>query len=440
MSSADNAKSSQQDTNYAALAKKSLVIGLIGLAVAAYGLITGVQSGDSRPVFAWLIGLSYWLNIGVGMLFLTMIWYLFDAGWPVIIRRQFEHALDGFKWLFLLFLPLLAIAHGWLGDDPGILWKWMNPANEIPAMGIATAPGETITVAEDAIYHHKEPYLNLGFFTVRVFLFFGIWIGLSAVMRRSSYNLDRTGDAKWAHLPRKVSTIGVLICALGSTFAAIDWFMAIEYHWFSTMYGVWFFAEGMRSSLAMTVVILFVLSTRGYLKGLVNQAHYYFVGSLMLAFTLFWAYISFSQYFLIYNANIPEETFWYNLRELTTHGEKNSWWWVSMSLIFLQFLVPFLCLLWYKTKVIPKRLLAVAIWMLVMHLIDIYWNILPGKDVDPSAEYGYSVREFTIAAWDIAMIVGVGGIMLWSFLRNAAREKPIPVRDPRILESINAHE
>lgn len=432
MSSANNGQTSNTSgVHYASLSKKAFVIGLIGIAIAAFGLVTGVQNGNSRPVFSWLIGISYWLNIGVGMLFLVQIWYLFDASWPVIIRRQFEHALDGFKWLGLLFLPLLAIAWGFGGADSGILWKWINPSAQIPG---------GMTVAEDVLYHHKTPYLNLEFFTLRVVLYFAVWIGLSSFMRKASFNLDKTGDPKWAHLPRKVSTVGVILCAFAATFAAFDWYMAIEYHWFSTMYGVWFFAEGMRSSLAMAVVMIFFLSTRGYLKGLVNQAHYYFLGSLMLAFTLFWAYISFCQYFLIYNANIPEETFWYNLRELTHAGTKNSWWYVSMALIFLQFLVPFMTLLWYKTKVTPKILCGVAVWMLIMHTIDLYWNILPGKDIDPTGTYDYVVRPFTVSIYDIAMLVGVGGIMLWSFLRSAAREKIIPTRDPRILESLNAHE
>lgn len=435
--------SSEQNSNltalsgvsYPKLSKISLLVGLVGLAIAGIAFVNGVQTGDQRPLFGWLIGLSYWLCLGVGMLFLTMIWYLFDAGWPVIIRRQYEHALEGFKWLFLLFLPLLAVAWGWNGaggwdGDPGLIWQWMNPDKEIVGGG---------TVAQDVLYQGKSAFLNVKAFTIGFFVFFGIWIGLSAVMRHSSYMLDKTGDIKYAKRPRLISTFGVIFCALGSTAAAIYWYMSIEYHWFSTMYGVWFFAESMRSALAASVVIIFVLSTRGYLKGMVNPSHYYFLGCLMLAFTMFWTYISFSQYFLIYNANIPEETFWYNLRELSHKGDKNSWWYVSMVLIFGQFLLPFLCLLFYKTKVIAKRLVVVACWMLLTHTIDVYWNILPGKVPDDSV-YGYHVREFSIQYYDVAMILGVGGIMVWSFLRNAARQKPIPVRDPRILESLNSHE
>ena len=426
-----NTPASTTHTDYASLRSKALIVALIGLAIAAYGLVNGVLTGDERPVFSWLIGISYWLNIGVGMLFFVMIFYLFDAGWPIIIRRQLEHALGGFKWLFLLFLPLIAVGWGMFGDDPGILWKWLNPDKMTPYGG---------TVSEDVLYQHKSAYLNAEFFTIRFFLYFAVWIGLSSLMRKCSYQLDRDPNTRWAHLPRRASTVGVILCALGSTFAAIDWYMSVEYHWFSTMYGVWFFAEGMRSCFAMIVVILFFLSTKGYLNGIVNQAHYYYMGSLMLAFTMFWAYISFSQYFLIYNANIPEETFWYNLRELHKDGSKNSWWYVSMALIFGQFLLPFLALLWYKVKVIPKLLLTVAVWMLIMHTLDIYWNILPGKSMDPSAHHGYSVRPFSVSVYDLAMIIGVGGLMLWSFLKSAAREKPIPIRDPRILESINAHE
>lgn len=428
---ASNEQVPVKGVSYPGLSRLSLIVGLAGVLVAAFGLVFGVLHGEARPVFGWLIGLSYWLDIGVGMLFIVMIFYLFDAGWPVVIRRQLEHALGGFKWLFVLFLPLLIIGWGGLGDDPGLLWKWMNPEKLVPG-------GHT--VAEDGLYQHKAAYLNLEFFTIRVVLFFMVWVGLAGFLRMCSYRLDSDPNLKWASWPRRVSAVGVPLCAFATTFAAVDWYMSIEYHWFSTMYGVWFFAEGMRSAFAMMVVMLFVLETRGYLKGLVNRAHYYFIGCLMLAFTMFWAYISFSQYFLIYSANIPEETFWYQLRELTLDGEKSNWWWVSMALIFGQFLVPFLALLWYKTKVIPKRLLAVAVWMLAMHLIDIYWNVLPGKTVDGEAKFGYVLRPFDVTLWDVAMLIGVGGLMLWSFLRNAAAHKPIPIRDPRILESIHAHE
>ncbi|MEE2988279.1 MAG: hypothetical protein VX372_01780, partial [Verrucomicrobiota bacterium] len=157
----------------------------------------------------------------------------------------------------------------------------------------------------------------------------------------------------------------------------------------------------------------------------------------MLAFTVFWAYISFSQYFLIYSANIPEETFWYNIREKNFDGGLNSWWWVSMGLIFGHFLTPFLLLLWYKTKVVIWRTVGVSVWILAFHLLDLYWNIIPGKLVAPDHGPGYIVRQFSVSIYDLSALVGVGGICIFAMSRSMKKAEPIPVRDPNILTSIN---
>ena len=272
---------SSTKTNYPDLARYALAVGFLGLAIALYGLVDGVSNGNQRPLFSWLIGISFWLNIGVGFLFITMIFYIFDAGWGVIIRRQYEHAIGGFKWLFIIFLPLIFIAHGVGGDfDVGLLWKWVNPN---------AYAGNNLTVAEDPLYLNKEPYLNLNAFTIRFCIYFAVWIGISWYLRRCSYLQDKDGDVKHTLNARKFSCVGLIMLALAGTFAAFDWYMSIEYHWFSTMYGVWFFAESMRSGFAFTVIIIYLLSTRGYLKGLITQAHFYLTGCAMLAFTLVWA-------------------------------------------------------------------------------------------------------------------------------------------------------
>jgi len=173
------------------------------------------------------------------------------------------------------------------------------------------------------------------------------------------------------------------------------------------------------------------------LKGLFNRGHRYDIGCMMLAFTVFWAYISFSQYFIIYNANIPEETFWYNIREKNFDGSVNSWWWVSMLLIFGQFLMPFLVLLWYKTKVVVWRSVAVSIWILSFTVLDLYWNIIPGKLVVPDHGEGYLVRQFSVTIYDIAALIGVGGVCIWVMCRSMKKTEPIPIKDPNIQNSIN---
>ena len=400
----------------------ALVVGLVCTLIALFGFYQGFQNADARPLMSWLIGIAFWLSIAVGMLFLTQIWYVFHARWPVIIRRQCEHFFSVFPILFVLFIPLLAVT---FTDHAGLLWKWLDGHNALPGHGM--------TVGQDPIYHWKQPYLNQGFFVLRAVGIFGVFIMIAGLLRKWSFNTDTTGDANNTNKARRLSAIGLFLCAGAATLGSIDWFKSLEYHWFSTMYGVWFFAASMRAALSAILIISVVLAAKGYLKGILQQAHRYDIGCMMLAFTIFWAYISFSQYFLVYNANIPEETFWYNLRE------QNGWWGISMALIFGHFLTPFLLLLWYKTKVVVWRTVAVASWILVFHVVDLYWNIVPGKLVNADG-HGYVVRPFTVSPYDIAAIVGIGGLCIWAFCRSMKKAEPIPVRDPNIAKSLNYSE
>jgi hypothetical protein len=404
----------------------ALVVGIIGIAIALFGFKQGWDNNDARPLMSWLIAFGFWLSIAIGMLFLTQIWYVFHARWPVIIRRQCEHCFSWFPYLLVLFLPLLAVI--FYHENPGLLWKWMDGTNQLPGHG---------TVGQDPLYTWKEPFLNINFFVIRVFMIFAVLIGVSALLRKFSFDTDKTGDINNTHKSRILSSLGLFLCSIAITMGSIDWFKALEYHWFSTMYGVWFFAACMRAALAVLVILTVILAAKGYLKGILKQAHRYDLACLMLTFTIFWAYISFSQYFLIYSANIPEETFWYNIREKNYDGSLNTWWWVSMGLIFGHFLTPFLLLLWYKTKVVVWRTVGVAVWILSFHLLDLYWNIVPGKQVVPDHGEGYIVRQFSITPFDIAALVGIGGICIFAMCRSMKKAEPIPIRDPNIQKSLD---
>jgi hypothetical protein len=294
------------------------------------------------------------------------------------------------------------------------------------------------TVGEDPLYSWKKPYLNIEFFVIRSLLVFGVFILFSTLLRKWSFDTDKTGNINNTHKARRLSAIGLFLCAGAATVGSIDWFKSLEYHWFSTMYGVWFFAASIRAATCAILIITVILAARGYLKGILKQAHRYDLGCLMLTFTIFWTYITFSQYFLIYSANIPEETFWYNIREKNYDGTLNSWWWVSMGLVFGSFLTPFLTLLWYKSKVVIQRTVAISIWILAFHLLDLYWNIIPGKLVNPDPHAaGYLVRQFSVNWVDLASLVGIGGVCVFAFCRSARKAEPIPIRDPNIEISIN---
>jgi hypothetical protein len=347
-----------------------------------------------------------------------MIHHIVDAGWSTVIRRQFEHGTTAFFWLFILFLPLLASI--WL--KPGFIWPWMDSTHILHG---------THTVGDDPLYLKKASFLNRNMFTGMTLAFFAGWIWLSSRLRKASFTQDGDGAAKWTFMNRKTAAFGIPINALALSFAAIFWMKSLEYHWFSTMYGVWFFANCMRAALAMGVVITFWLYHRGDYKGIFNTNQLHCLVALAFAFVVFWAYVTFSQYFLIWNANVPEETFWYNIRE---HGD---WIYVGMLLLFGHFFVPFLSWLSYRRKSTLKPALVISVWVATIILVDLCYNVLPAlKDEHDQPLPFLSVRLL----WVLSSVIGVGGICIWSYLRSFATAKIIPIRDPRIVESLTHHE
>lgn len=408
-----------------------LIIGIIGLVIAVFGMISGLQEGNGRGGLSWLLGFSFWFSMLIGMLFLVQISYVFDAGWSTIIRRQMEHFLGAFPWLMVLLLPVVALPFV-IGDDPGAVWKWLNLDKVVPG-------AHPVEVKNDPLYLHKAGYLNQTFFFVRLVIYFVIFSGLAFLLRKHSFTNDFQPDPKHYSACRKISGAGLFVTPMAMTFAIFDLMMSLSYHWFSTMYGVWFFALSIRVALAGTVILCFFLSTRGGLKGIFNKSHYYFLGCLCLAFTIFWAYISFSQFFLIYNANIPEETYWYNMRQMNADGSFNQWWWVGLSLVFCMFLFPFLFLLRHKSKVVPSNLVFICSWILFFAIIDLYFNVVPAQKAADNI-LGYKVTPFLSGymLFDLAALVGIGGIVIWVALRSMAKTYPIPIHDPRVRESIGS--
>jgi hypothetical protein len=404
-------------------AGKALVIGLIGLALTGVGFAV---SGAHAAALSYLVGLTFWTAIAIGMLMWTMIHHIFDASWSVLLRRQFEHGISAFPWLGLLFAPLVIAS--WMGTHD-IIWPWMNEAGAVH--------GGHGTIGEDVLYVKKAAFLNLNMFTGMTIGFFAIWMWLSARLRKASFAQDLDGDLKWTRMNRKTAAFGIALTAVTLTLASIYWIKSLEYHWFSTMYGVWFFANCVRGALGIGVLIMIWLLARGDYKGILNTNHFHSVGQLIFAFTVFWAYVTFSQYFLIWNANVPEETFWYNLREIHADGTPSQWKYVGMLILFGHFVLPFLYLLSYKNKIIPSRIKLIVIWTLAMVLVDLCYNILPAlKDGhgDPLPFLSLNL------VWVLTSVIGVGGICVWSYLRSFPTQKLIPIRDPRIGECLTHHE
>jgi hypothetical protein len=398
------------------LANKALTAGLVGIVATLAGVAV---SGAHTVATAYLVGVGFWTAIAIGMLMMILIHHIFDAQWSTVLRRQYEHGIAAFPWLLLLFSPLIIAS--FVGSHD-LVWPWMNPDHQVNTLH---------TVKTDVLYEKKSAFLNVPLFTILSLVAFGSWIWIAARLRKASFTQDTDGDPKWSKMSGRTAGFGIPVVALTLTLGAIYWFKSLEYHWFSTMYGVWYFANCMRGALSFGVIILIGLYNRGDLKGILKTDHLWAIGQLMLAFTVFWAYISFSQYFLIWNANVPEETFWYNLREV------GDWWYVSLFLVFGNFLLPFLLLLSYRFKVTHVTARRIAALILFVIFVDLCYNILPAlKD-----GAGNPIPFFSInLVWAVTSVVGVGGIAVWAYLRDFPKTKLIPIRDPRIGECLNHHE
>lgn len=403
---------------------KALGVGIAGIVLTIIGLF--VSDGHAVAI-SWLIGVTFWTAIAIGMLMLVMIHHILDASWSVVFRRQFEHGLAAFPWLALLFAPLVIVS---LTGTHDYIWNWMNLEHVIHG-------GHT--VGHDPLYVKKAGFLNLPMFIAMTALCFIVWIWLSARLRKASFTQDTDGDIKWTLMNRKTAAFGLALGAVTLTLASIYWIKSLEYHWFSTMFGVWFFANCVRGALAIGVLWILHLYNRGDLKGVLNTNHLYSAGMLIFAFTVFWAYVTFSQYFLIWNANVPEETFWYNLREITKEGAPSQWKYVGMFILFGHFLFPFLYLLSYKNKIIHGRIKFIVLWTLFTIIIDLIYNIAPALKADHG--HGDPLPFLSInLLWTATAIIGVGGVFFWAYLKSFPKTKLIPIRDPRITECLTHHE
>ena len=379
-----------------------------GAAVIGVTALVAVLLGDEARrqfAFSYLLSLCFFLSITLGALFFVMIQHLTRAGWSVVVRRLAENVTQAFLPLGVLFLPiLLAVA---LGNDD--LYPWVT--------------GERIPAGEQALLAHKVPYLNRPFFLVRGLVFFAAWIGLARFFYRHSTRQDEDGNPQHTIEMQKVATWGIAVFALTLTFAAIDWIMTLYPVWFSTMWGVYFFAAGVFGFYAVLPIYAMILQSLGKLKPAVTVEHYHDIGKLLFGFMCFWAYIAFSQYFLIWYANVPEETVWYAVRQ--SHG----WQFISLLLVAGHFAIPFLGMMSRWVKRSRPALFGWAAAMLVMHWLDMYWMIMPNlHDKMP-----------WVGPFDVVCLLGVGLVVVATVVKATAAHNLLPVRDPWLKESLAFH-
>ena len=280
----------------------------------------------------------------------------------------------------------------------------------------------TIDPAQNNLVAAKLPVFTVPGFWVCSLLFFAVWWVLSSGLSRWSLKQDETGAAECTRKLRFYSGWGIVFFAAVLTGSGILWMKSLQVQWFSAMYGVYFFSNCAWSGLATVYVIAAVLLRQGTLAPVLQKNYFYFIGVLMLGFTLFSAYAEFAQYFVVWNANVPEETFWYLIRE---HG---NWWWLSMLLIVGKCFVPFFILLPAAVKMNFKVLIPTCILIWVMHALDLSFNIFPALHND-----GYHFKWIWLP---VGILMLMGGFLAKKFLCKFNSHPPYPQRDPRLLEAM----
>ena len=414
-------------------AKGSKLINALG-GVGALGILASIWFFfSSRDTFAysWLFAVFFTFTFVVGGCFWILLHSASNSSWGVAVRRIWEDLANMILPMMIFALPLL------LPSVQTHLYEWMNHHREA-----AHHVGEHAKDVKEALHHAAEAnphlhilvtkfgYMNLNtwfsWYTRFFFYFFVLW-HIARTLRGKSLKQEQDGDIKHTLSSRAFSCRWLLFYALTVTFAAYDWLVGLDYSWFSTMWGVYIFAGCAWASMGLTILVVTWLRGLGYLQKVVTDEHYHLMGKLLFAFTVFWAYIAFSQYFLIWYANITEETRFYLTRN--TEG----WRWVSIFIVVGHFVAPFLLLLSQPRKKNPLLVSLVCIWILFMHLVDIYWNVIPERG--PSLGIGVWVD----GAWvqDIAALCAVFGTMGFLFIRGLSKYSLYPWRDPRLIESVN---
>lgn len=370
----------------------ALGAGIAGLVLSTMGYFV-----DSAQFFySYLTSFVFWTTIALGALFFTMLHHLTSATWSVVVRRFSESAMIALPLLAFFFIPVI------LGIQDVYHWS------------------HTEAVAQDKILLQKAGYLNTGFFVIRAALYFGIWYLISRKLYRSSLEQDRSGDAALTDRMRRISAPGMALFAATLTFAAFDWMMSVDAHWYSTIFGVYTFGGSFLAALAFMTLMVQYMQRQGILRDAITEEHYQDIGKLLFAFTVFWGYIAFSQYFLIWYANIPEETVWFHNRWI------GDWKIFSLLLVFGHFTVPFFVLMPRSSKRNMTIMLVMSFFILAMHWVDLHWIIVPGLH-----------KTGAKLSWmDFTTLVGIGGVFLWYYWRNFTANPLVPVKDPKLQASM----
>jgi hypothetical protein len=374
--------------------RRATVIGVAALA-ASLLLAAATPGGWHRFWFAYLVAFAWAASLALGALYFVILHHLTNSGWSVVVRRIAEAFAGTLPYLAVAALPLLA--------GLGELYPWAR----------AAGAGQPSVAA-------KAAYLNVPFFLARWVVYLAVWGFLARFFVKRSLAQDASGDAGLSAVMKSRAAPAMIAFGLTVTFASFDLLMSLDPAWFSTIFGVYYYAGATVGVYALLPLSAFLLQRAGVLRRSITVEHYHDLGKLLFGFVVFWAYIAFSQFMLQWYAAIPQETHWFAARQ------SNGWGWVALTLVFGNFLLPFVALLSRTPKRRPALLAAAAAWLLVMHLVDIYWLVMPAGS--PGSPLPHLV--------DVTVAVALGSFLLAAAALVVRGRALLPERDPRLAESL----
>ena len=376
----------------APLQRKLLVAGVVGALVS----LAGAYSNLTGFLQSYLMAYMWCLGATLGCFALGMVHQLSGGEWGVVIRRPIGAASRLLPAMTVLFLPIA------FGMDH--LYSWTHAD----------------VVAADEVLQHKHLYLNAPFFLARAAFYFAVWNLISFLLNRWSLEQDRTGSPHLAKRMQRLSAGGLIAYGLTITFASFDWLMSLEPHWYSTIYGVLIMGGQGLTALATLIVVLTWLSRRAPLDVVVVPQHFHDLGNLMLAFVMLWAYFSFSQFLIIWAGNLPAEILWYQ------HRLQSNWRFIGIGLMLGHFAIPFVLLLSRAVKREPQILARVALWILAIRLVDLFWLIAPE----------FHRNAFSVSWTDLVVPAAMGSLWLGGFVWQLRGRAILPVHDPEFDDTL----
>ncbi len=370
------------------LGRPALIAGAAAVVLAALGAFLS----PTQFLHSYLVAYMFWCGLALGSMAILMLHYITGGVWGVMIRRPLEAATRTVPLLALLFVPLALGVHE--------LYEWADSAH----------------LAQDPALQAKAFYLNVPFFLGRTVIYFGVWLILARTLNRWSLEQDVDYSPALSRRLQYLGRGGLLLYSLTMTFAAIDWVMSLEPHWYSTIYGILIIGGQVLNAFAFVIVVLAALAEAPPMQGVIPTTTFHDLGKLMLAFIMLWGYFSFSQFLIIWSGNLPEEIPWYVSRL------NGGWQVLGVGLILVHFALPFALLLSRSRKQNYRRLRWVALLMMVMRFVDLYWTITPA----------FSPRQFHVHWLDVVSFVAVGGLWLAMFSHQLQQRPLLATKDPEL--------